>query len=356
LRHLQQKKINLAEEKLAEMDTLPQSRQADRPAFLAALRYMISTLKGARDAAAANRAEVERVLGSKAAAALLICGVANASKRGGFETLPAVNTLGKTELAALPEAVIRVAELAEDMQMEQRIPAEWLTETAKQFPRNNQSLSVGQLRSLAQVGLSAGHFQLAYAVSVAGLERGGPTQASFLLLRALSLPPYFEERRTVCALAAMQLARQQRQMEVVEKAVEMLAESDLEDLPFTDEQAAAVLLKEKPARAFPTANRPGPSYSDLAGPSSCNCPDCRRARGEAVNPFEDPDEGDDDFSLDDLFNETEIPPDMPPEIAQVLFAETKKAVQRGESLDSLLNRVFGPETGFGKRRKKGRRR
>jgi hypothetical protein len=52
----------------------------------------------------------------------------------------------------------------------------------------------------------------------------------------------------------------------------------------------------------------------------------------------------------------EIPPDMPPEIARMLFDETKKAVQRGESLDSLLNRVFGPEMGFGGRRKKGRRR
>ena len=34
----------------------------------------------------------------------------------------------------------------------------------------------------------------------------------------------------------------------------------------------------------------------------------------------------------------------------------RKAVERGESLDSLLNRVFGPGAGFGGRRKKGRRR
>jgi hypothetical protein len=46
---------------------------------------------------------------------------------------------------------------------------------------------------------------------------------------------------------------------------------------------------------------------------------------------------------------------MPPEIAKILFEETKKSVQRGESLESLLNRVFGPEMGFGGRRKKGRR-
>jgi hypothetical protein len=52
----------------------------------------------------------------------------------------------------------------------------------------------------------------------------------------------------------------------------------------------------------------------------------------------------------------ELPPDMPPEIARILFEETGKAVQRGEPLDSLLNRLFGPGAGFGRRRKKGRRR
>ena len=52
----------------------------------------------------------------------------------------------------------------------------------------------------------------------------------------------------------------------------------------------------------------------------------------------------------------ELPPDMPPEIARMIVEETGKAAQRGESLDSLLNRLFGPGAGFGGRRKKGRRR
>ena len=61
-------------------------------------------------------------------------------------------------------------------------------------------------------------------------------------------------------------------------------------------------------------------------------------------------------TLTQLIDGMPIPPDMPPEIAKILFEETKKAVQRGESLDSLLNRLFGPETGFSGKRKKGRRR
>jgi len=357
LRHLQQKKPHLAEDKLAEMETLPQSQQGDRPAFLAALRYMICAVRGVGDAAAAHRAEVERVLGGKAAAALLILGVANASKQIALEQLPPVEKLGKAERGALPEAVIRVVELARDMQMVQPIPSDWMAETAKQFPRNSQSLNVGQLETLAEAGLSVEQFELTYTVSAAGLERGGPTEANFLLLRAKSLPEYLEARRAVCASAAAQLARQQRQMDVVEKAVELLADSAFDDLSFTSEQASTVVRKEKAERSFPTGYRPGPDYSDLLGAAgSCNCPKCRRARGEAVSPFEDFEEEDDDLDFDAMLDGTELPPDMPPEIARMLLEETRKSVERGESLDSLLNRVFGPEAGFGGRRRKGRRR
>ncbi|PYT31702.1 MAG: hypothetical protein DMG57_04455 [Acidobacteria bacterium] len=356
LRHLQQKKPNLAEEKLAEMGMLPQSQQGDRPAFLAALRYMVCTVRGASDRSAAHRAEVERVLGSKAAAALLIFGVANASKQGALENLPPIEMLGKTERAALPEAVIRVVELAKDMQMSRPIPRDWLAEAAKQFPRSSQSLNVGELQTLAEAGLYAEQFEMAYAVSAAGMERGGPTVASFLLLRALSLPGYQEERRAVCAVAAAQLARQQRHMDVVDRAVELFADSPFGDISLTPEQASTVVRKETAERAFPTAHRPGPDYSDFLGAALCNCPKCRRASGEAVGPFEDFEEDDDDVDLDAFLDGMELPPDMPPEIARILLEETQKSAQRGESLDSLLNRLFGSGTGFGGRRKKGRRR
>jgi hypothetical protein len=338
------------------MGTLPQSQQGDRPAFVAALRYMVCAVRGASEAAAAHRAEVERVLGGKAAAALLIFGVANASKQGALEKPPPIEMLGKTERAALPEAVTRVAELAKDMQMNQGIPGGWLAETAKQFPRSSQSLSVGQLQTLAEAGLYAKHFELAYAVSGAGLERGGPTEANFLLLRAAALPEYQEERRGVCAVAAAQLARQQRHMDVVEKAVELIADSAFGGLSLTPEQASTVVRKEKAERAFPTAYRPGPDYSELLEAALCDCPKCRRARGEAAGPFEDFEDDDDDLDLDAILDGTPLPPDMPPEIARILFAETKKSVERGESLDSLLNRVFGSGAGFGRRRKRGRRR
>ena len=355
LRHLQQKKLYLVEEKLAEMGSLPQSQQGDRPAWLAALRCMICAIRGASEEAGAHRAEVERVLGSKVAAALLIYGVANASKQGALEKLPPIAMFGKAERTALPEAVIRVVELAKDMQMNQQIPVDWLVETAKQFQRGSQSLNVGQLETLAEAGLRAERFELAYAASAAGLERGGPTEASFLLLRALALPRNSEGRWAACAAAAAQLARQQRQMDVVEKAVELLADSPFNNLTLTPEQAATVVRREKAEQAFPLAYRSGPDYSDLLGTTICNCPECRRARGEPMGPDEDSEEDDGSAALDEILNGLGLPPDMPPEVARILMEETRRAVERGESLDSLLNRLFGP-AGFGRRSKKGRRR
>jgi hypothetical protein len=351
LRHLQQKKPKLAEEKLAEMAALPQAQQGDRPAYLAALRYMITAVRGAGEEAGGQRADVERLLGSKAAAALLIFGVATAAKQAG--EMPLLEMLDKRERAGLPEAVIRVAELARDMQMNQAIPGGWLSETEKQFPRSSQSLAVGQLQTLAEAGLFARRFELTYAVSAAGLQRGGPTEANFLLMRAQSLPE--SARRAACAVAAAQLARQHRQMDVVEKAVELVAGSPFDTLTITPEQAASVLQKEKAQKAFPTANRPGPNYGDILGLTPCNCPKCRRKRGEDVNPYDDFDE-DDDSDLNEIFAEMGLPPELPPEIGKMLFEETKKALDNGEPIDSMLDRIFGPEPGFRPGRGKGRRR
>jgi hypothetical protein len=88
------------------------------------------------------------------------------------------------------------------------------------------------------------------------------------------------------------------------------------------------------------------------------CPNCRRKRGEAASPFADFDQDDDDTDFDDILDEIPLPPGIPPEIAKMLLDEARKSAERGEPVDSMLNRLFGPEPGpgLGGRRKKGRRR
>jgi hypothetical protein len=352
LRHLQQKKPHLADEKLEQMTALPQSRQGDRPAFLAALRYMVCSVRGAVDQAVAHRAELERIIESKAAAWMLIYGVAAASKQAAIERVPGPETLGKQERAAVAAAVVRVAALAKDMQITQSVPMSWIDEAERQFQRSSHSFDVGQLQILAETGLFAENHGLVFAATAVGLERGEASAARFLLLRARALP--LAQRRGVCLLAAAQFARRQRDMETVDEAVNLIAGSPFEDISLTDEQAATVIEREKKERKV----RPGPSYSDVLGIKECNCPDCRRKRGEDVSPFEDFDDEDkdDDLDLGPVIDGMDLPPGLPPEMAKMLFSEATKAIERGESMDSFLNRVFGPGPRTRGRRKRGRRR
>ena len=356
LRHIQQERPHLAEEKLAELESLRQSQQGDRPAFLAGLRHLIAKARGSDGAA--DRAQMERLLGGgRVAAELVLAALARATKQEGYLTW--VERLDKKERARLPEALVRAADLTKDLGLDLAITHGWLAETAKQFPQSGQSLQVKQLRTLAEVALGLGESELAFAVAGAGLQRGGPTEARFLLARAQALPQTTNERWVVCAAAAAQLARQQRQMDVVDQAIELLAESSFNDLTLTSEQASTVLKTEKAEHAFPTPFRRGPDYSDMLSDYFCDCPKCRRARGESVGPFDDLDEDyfndneEDDEDLESTLDQIPILPDMPPEIAKIIVRETTKAVKCGESLDSVMNRLLG--AGAVGSRKKGRR-
>jgi hypothetical protein len=350
LRHLQQKKPALAAEDLAGMAALPQAQQGDRSAFLAALRVVMSAAaRGNGEHAAACRADVERLLGSSAAAAMLLFAVATASKQRALGQLGPVEELSRAERAALPGALARVTALAADMQLKLQIPESWMHEVARQFPASRQGLGTGELRKLAESALLAGDADLAYAISAAGLERGGATEARFLLLRARSVAGQFG-RRVVCAKAAAELGRQQQDMELVEEAVELVrGPFEFDQVSLTLDQARDVLRKEKAAPEPPGKNRRGPDYGDLIGDTACQCAACRQARGEVVDPFDDLD-GDRDDEEDFGF---EIPPGMPPEIAAMFAEEVERAVRRGESFQEFLARLLAG--GLAPRRRRKRR-
>ena len=349
LRHLQQRKPALAAEALPRISALPQAQQGDRPAILAALRYGVSAARG-DGAEAVARADVARLLGSEAAAALLIFVVATASKQRTIGRLGSVTALSRAERATLPGAVARVTALAADMHLTVEIPGPWMVEVAKRFPAVASALDTGQLRRLAESALLAGHGDLAYAISTEGLRRGVATEIRFLLIRAQSVTGQFG-RRVVCARAVTVLARQQQDSELVEEAAELVRGLfALDHVALTLEQARDVLQQEKAAPEPPGKNRPGPAYEDFLG-GECQCARCRQARGEAVDPFDDLD-GDLDDDEDFPF---EMPPDVPPEIAAMFAEEIAKAIRRGESPAEFLARMFAGGS-RPRRPKKGRRR
>jgi hypothetical protein len=344
LRHLEQKKPHLAAEKLKTMVALPQSRQGDRPAFMAALGYVIAVEREDARALDQMRAEAVRLLGSDIAAGLLVCGLSAAAKRRPV-VLPPVENFKKAERSALPAQIARVVAITKDVGIKKfHLPVTYLEEASRQFPRAMGSLDIHQLRTLAETALAMGDDEFAYAASGEGLSRGGDTEARFLVLRALSMPERQGTRHAICAAAAAELARPHRDMETVGEAVDLVRRA-LDSDPFTVtlEQAREVVRKEIAASVYPAGNTRGPDYSALLPNQLCNCPKCRRARGEMPSPFDDDDFDDDDFDddfLDDekmekIFNDR-IPEGMPPELAQMLFEVLKEGYRNGISPEEIL--------------------
>jgi hypothetical protein len=206
---------------------------------------------------------------------------------------------------------------------------------------------------LGEAALQANEPGFAYAISTAGLERGNPAEAEFLFLRAQSLPATHFERRMVCAAAAAKLARQLSQQDLAGKAVDFLR-GPFKDgsIELTPAQVGEILQKEKKQPVFPKSNRQGPNYRSIVGDRLCQCPDCRRDRGEEMEGLDD---FDCELEQDEEFAGLEIPEDMPLEIAELLLQETVRAVANGESVEELLARLGGeglPQTRSRKSRRK----
>src|SRR5207248_11778056 len=132
------------------------------------------------------------------------------------------------------------------------------------------------------------------AASGAGLAHGGPSEAHFMLLRARALPGDHASRYLALAAAAAELGRFHRDMQVVDKAVEIVRNPlGGDSISLTLEQAREVVRKELAAQAFPGDSfNSGPDYRDLLPGRLCQCPDCRRRRGETVSPFGDEEDED----------------------------------------------------------------
>jgi hypothetical protein len=360
IRHLQLKKPHLAAEKLQAIAELPQSRQGDRPAFLAALANAIAIERGDAKAQAETGAEAERLLGSDIAVTMLVCGILNAAKRQSIFPPPVQKLSGANRLA-LPASIARVAAIAKDLGLADfKLPGAYLDEAAKQFPLAKDSFDVTQLRTLADAALAEQTVRFAYAVSTEGLKRGSPTEAWFLLVRARSLPKWPGARPVVCASAAAEFARAHHDMETLGEAVDLVRDiSGPNPLSLTLEQAGEVVRTEIAASAYPSMDKAGPDYAALIS-DWCDCPDCRRARGETPDFFDD-DDDDDDFvggdldeeKMEEMFN-SRVPPDMSPEIAKMLFTVMKEAYLNGVPPDELLA-TLQDMTGSDGKRKKGKR-
>jgi hypothetical protein len=361
LRHLQKKKPHLAVQRLHEIEALPQSRQGDRPALSGALRVLICLASGDQSGASQALLEVERALGDGLTALIFVQGCGASAKRKDVALLPSLDTLSENQKSRLPAAMAQVIALAADVGLTRNflLPIAYIDETEEQFPHVGGSLNVEQIRVLGELGISTDHPELAWAVSAAGLDRGGSTEAYFLLLRARALPEGRGDRYAALTAAAAELGRSHRDMEVVSQAVEAgRTVADGEPLSLTADQARDVLRREKMSPAFPYRSA-GPDYSDLFPDDLCTCPACRAKRGQPFDP--DPDDPfqlageapDEDEILRSFFEAA--PKEIPRELLPALFEVAKESFLRGEDPTEVLTQILleGPPS---RKKKKGRRR
>lgn len=313
IRHLQQKKTHLAEPELRQIEALPQAQQGDRPALTAALRWVYGTLR--RDEVRAARAAVAGVLGSDAAAQILLKSVAEACKLKGYvpDLVPPIGPVAA--------ALGRACALGEDTGVKVRIPDLLSDQLMGELERGDRVTDAAGLRALGEAALRQGNALLAYSVSAAGLNLARDGWAEFLFLRARSLPDWAGERAGACAAAASELARRQRHPDLLSRIAEWREEEmdwfDRDDahVAMSTQQVDELVGAEKEQPGFPPTPATMPwDMDDEDVP--CNCPSCRARRGG-----------------------------MPPELEQMMEEMGPDAVV--QALDDL----FGGK-GLGKRKKR----
>jgi len=273
IRHLRQRKAHLAEQELAALEALPQAQEADRPAFLAALRWTCSVIRGDAETASGHFSRVSRALGGTAGAILTCGSMAEACglKGDGLAVYLPLGVSLVDQADSLAAAVGRACALGDDMDVVFGIPTVWESALFKELSHQPGRLEARQLRALGEAALRRDRRELAYATSAAGLTKGGDNEARFLLLRAQALPEWEFKRRADCIAAAAELGRRRRDMSLVDEAVELARGRGRRPMDFFDwleavdedafsmstEQVTAVLRQEKQSPRFP-AHEPVP--------------------------------------------------------------------------------------------------
>jgi hypothetical protein len=281
VRHLREKKPKLAEKDLSQIEALPQSKQGDRPAFVAALRFVWRLLRNEKQEAVSAHAEAVRFLGDEVSAQLLFlhverwCGrPASALGHAPPPTVPLFAALGR--VCALGDDMGLAAGLTDAIQGQLMIELSAATLSAN--PRI--------LAALGEAAMREDRFPLAFVIAGAGLSQGPESQARFLFLRARSLPPWEEDRRSSCFAAASDMARRQHDSSLLERMGEWRDESlgwldtpDRAQAAMSAEDLGRVVERETRERAYPTSP---PDLGDAD--EDCQCSACCAARGEEMPP------------------------------------------------------------------------
>lgn len=275
VRHLRENNWKLSAKDLLLIEALPESRQGDRPAFVAALRFVWCLLRDAKQDAAAAHAEAVRFLGDGPTAQFLFLEVERWCGRRS-------SALGDPPQPTTPlwSAFGRVCAVGDDMGMPVSMLPTMQRQLIKELSAPNLSANPRVLAALGEAAMRQDYYPVAYAIAGAGLLQGAESHARFLFLRARSTPPWEEDRRYSCLAAATELARRRHDSDLLKRIGEWRVELlEMFDVPeqaqaaLDAEEIDGVIRREIKQRAYPTS-RP-PEFPD----TGCTCPKCRAKRG-----------------------------------------------------------------------------
>ena len=289
VRHLRQRRGDLAEKDFSDIKRLPQSTEQDRPAYCASLEWVRALKAGDRTGATGWTEKVCDLVGGRLPGNLLLNSVARQCGLVSKETLELSKWLSAFKKKELIQALIRLGPVSNDMRFEIIMPDRWEDRLAKWFKGSNCSLDPQQLWIIAETAYAAGLMEVAYHCCRHGLGDGNPNQARFMFLRAKSLPGYSIDRKESCYATALALARRARNMDLVSEIIDTRRKAigrtgwgllgsgmpDIVDSGLDDDALNRIMKVERKQKNYPTYSS---FYREPV--DQCNCPACRRKRGE----------------------------------------------------------------------------
>ena len=291
LRHLKQRKTHLAQKDILEIERWPQSREGDRPAFMVALKSACALIEKNESELILQIRELTDLLDHPVAARMILMALSKScdmSYRRKNLPAPAADSLEGHDLAA---SVARACRVGEDMGVVVEIPKTFRKRLKDVFAVAGSLQDTADIRIIAETALRNFDFKLAYAAAGAGLLQPGAAKARFLLLRARSLPAWEMERQDNCLAAAIELARRERDLDLIDEAVEMLRSepgfqfgfsifnSRIDDpgASMETEELNTIVKRENDAREYPSFT-PDKLYGDCEiddEENECRCCDVK---------------------------------------------------------------------------------
>jgi hypothetical protein len=336
LRRLRERKTQLAAQGIGRIEALPDALDGNLAPFVSALRGACAALENDLEAVTRHEAELETRLGNPAAAYVLLRGVLDAAVLRPTDAFLQPPEIASDDGVSLLTGLAKACALGDLVDVPLAIPEKWEDRLSAVLIYPDLSLDTAQLLVLGEAGMRSHAAKLAFAISTAGLARGG-ADARFLFLRARALPPSASERRYHCLSAALALARRERNTHLAGKLLdelrghprdmfrldESMDEIARERYSLEPELVNEVLEEERAEKQFPVPGRSAlPRHVRERETKEWNSPKSRRRRAAL--------DQDNDFAeLQELLE------NMPPEIAR----EVNTAIERGASPEQILRQL-----------------